>query len=167
MDIPRKEDLIWLRALRAYLCATALGNLVWEVLQLPLYTMWDTGTLRQQAFAVAHCMLGDIVIAAAALILALLLAGDPAWPARRFWSVTALALALGITYTIFSEWLNVVVRASWAYSDRMPVVAAFGFRLGLAPVGQWIAVPAIGFAIMRRRTRVANGVTVGAIDRRP
>jgi hypothetical protein len=139
----------WLGALRVYLCVIAIGHLVWESLQLPLYTIWETGTLREQAFAVAHCTLGDVLIALSTLTLALLLAGDDAWPDRRFWSVAALALVFGVTYTIFSEWLNVVVRASWAYSGRMPVIAMFGFRLGVSPLLQWIMVPAAAFAVAR------------------
>jgi hypothetical protein len=51
----RPACLSWLRSLRAYLGTIALGNLVWEFLHLPLYTIWTTGTPREQAFAVVHC----------------------------------------------------------------------------------------------------------------
>ena len=68
----------WLQGLRVYLAAIAVGNLVWETLQLPLYTIWRTGTLREQAFAVFHCTLGDLLIALSSLTLALMDAGDPA-----------------------------------------------------------------------------------------
>jgi hypothetical protein len=37
------------------LCFIALANFAWEMLYLPLYTIWTTGTLGEQAFAVAHC----------------------------------------------------------------------------------------------------------------
>jgi hypothetical protein len=37
------------------LSPTRLG----DVLQLPLYTVWITGTRKQQAFAVVHCTVGD------------------------------------------------------------------------------------------------------------
>jgi hypothetical protein len=148
------RDPAWLRGIRVYLGSIALGNFVWEVLQLPLYTIWDTDTLRAQAFAVAHCVLGDVLIALSALVLALLLAGDAFWPGRRFRRVAILTLVLGIAYTIFSEWLNVVVRASWAYSERMPVIPVFGFRLGLAPLLQWVVVPLAAFAAVARGTRM-------------
>ena len=113
----------WLRGLRIYLGSIAIGNLVWESLQLPLYTVWETGTLSAQAFAVIHCTVGDVLIALSALVLALLLTGDEYWPASRFRQVVVLAIVFGLAYTAFSEWLNVVVRASWAYSERMPLLS--------------------------------------------
>ena len=32
--------------------------------------------------------------------------------------------------------------ARWAYSEQMPVVSAFGSRIGISPLLQWIVVPA-------------------------
>jgi hypothetical protein len=124
----------WLEGLRTYLGVAAAGNLIWESLQLPLYTIWSTGTLREQAFAVVHCTLGDLLIALSTLTLALVLVGERGWPRDRFGHVAVLTLVLGVAYTAFSEWLNVVVRASWAYSEWMPVIPLFGFRLGVSPL---------------------------------
>ena len=42
---------------------------------------------------------------------------------------------------IYSEWLNINVRGSWAYSDLMPVVPVIG--TGLAPLLQWVIVPTL------------------------
>src|SRR5215467_10683065 len=33
----------------------AIGHFFWEVAQLPLYTLWRTGTPREIAFALFHC----------------------------------------------------------------------------------------------------------------
>ncbi len=110
----------WLRALRRYLTVIAAGNLAWETLHLPLHTIWRSGTPSEIAFAVIHCTLGDLLIALSTLTLALVVVGDPAWPARRFRQVAITAMVLGVGYTAFSEWLNVVVRGSWAYSGLMP-----------------------------------------------
>ena len=106
-------------------------------------------TPREQAFAAGHCTLGDLVIAACALTLALLLAGVPRWPRDRFWPIAILTVAFGVAYTVFSEWLNVVVRAAWAYSDWMPIVSVAGSKLGLSPPLQWIVVPSAAFTVMR------------------
>jgi hypothetical protein len=143
----------WLKALRVYLGVTAVGNLAWETLQLPLYTIWVTGTVREQAFAVVHCTLGDLLIALSTLMLALIVVGDDSWPKGRFWQVTGLAVIFGISYTAFSEWLNVVVRASWSYSELMPIVTVFGVKIGLSPLLQWVVVPAAAFLIARGVTR--------------
>jgi len=51
-------------------------------------------------------------------------------------------------YTIFSEWLNIVVRASWAYSPLMPVVHLI--NIGLSPLLQWIVIPAAALYAARR-----------------
>ena len=109
--------------------------------------MWE------QAFAVVHCTLGDLLIAVSTLTLALILAGDHAWPRRRFWPVAILTIASGIGYTAFSEWLNVVVRASWAYSEWMPVLTLLGQKIGLSPLLQWIVVPAAAFAFAKQVAR--------------
>lgn len=140
----------WLAALRAWLLVMGSGNLLWEAAHLPLYKIWRTGTWRENAFAVVHCTGGDLLIATASLTLALLLAGHGDWPARRFGAVAALTMAFGVGYTAFSEWLNIVVRASWAYSEHMPVVRLGDFELGLSPIAQWIIVPLLAFAWARR-----------------
>lgn len=143
---------IWLLGLRVYLAVIVVGNLAWETLQLLLYTIWMTGTLEEQVFAVIHCTLGDLLIALSSLMLALVIAGNHAWPRGRFWSVATLALMFGVAYTTFSEWLNIVVRQSWAYSERMPLIPLLGFRIGLSPLLQWVVVPAAAFGLVRWMT---------------
>ena len=128
----------WLRALRMYVAVIALGNLAWEILHLPLYTIWTTGTRGEQAFAVVHCTGGDVLIALAALTLALVIAGERGWPA-----VATLTIVFGVAYTAFSEWHNVYVRRSWAYSEWMPLVRIAGYQIGLSPILQWAVVPGV------------------------
>jgi hypothetical protein len=55
--------------------------------------------------------------------------------------VYVAVLAFGVGYTIYSEWLNVSVRGTWAYSDLMPVVPII--RTGLTPLLQWLVVPTL------------------------
>lgn len=139
---------LWLPALRRYLAVILLGNLAWEAAHLPLYSLWVTGTWREKAFAVAHCTGGDLLIAAASLLCALLMAGDARWPAVGFRRVAGIAVAAGLGYTVFSEWLNTAVRASWAYADAMPIVPVIG--TGLTPLLQWVAVPCVAFWLAQR-----------------
>lgn len=117
---------------------------------MPLYTIWKTGSWGNIAFAAVHCTGGDILIALASLTIALIVVGSSAWPFDRFGAVAVLAVILGIAYTTFSEYLNIVVRATWAYSDLMPLIQVFDFQLGLSPLLQWFFVPAAGFLWARR-----------------
>ncbi|MGQ0663673.1 MAG: hypothetical protein ACT4P2_08815 [Pseudomonadota bacterium] len=134
----------WLPVLRRYVMMATALHLFWEFAQLPLYTISSRGTIGEIAFAVFHCTAGDFIIATVTLVLALVAAGGGDWPAGGYVRVALLAGALGVGYTMFSEWLNVVVRQSWEYSALMPVVPWVG--TGLSPLAQWVGVPAAAFA---------------------
>ncbi|GIK96246.1 MAG: hypothetical protein BroJett029_04550 [Alphaproteobacteria bacterium] len=138
----------WLTALRRYLIAIALGNLLWEFAQLPLYTIWHEGRTGEILFAVIHCTGGDILIASMALLGALIVAGNARWPNARFRPVTATAIVGGLDYTVFSEWLNTEIRGSWAYTELMPQLPLIGS--GVSPLAQWIVVPMAAFWWARR-----------------
>ncbi len=139
----------WLPAMRRYFLVIAAGNLVWEIAQLPLYTIWYEGTAGEIAFATLHCTGGDVVIAGTALLWALVLVGDRRWPHSRFGSVAASAVAGGVAYTIFSEWLNTEIRGSWAYTELMPELPLIG--TGISPLAQWLVVPSAALWWLRRR----------------
>lgn len=140
----------WLRFLRAYFVYVVVANLVWETAQLPLYTLWQTASVRDQAFAALHCTAGDVGIAAAALITGLLIAADHGWPQERATAVAVATVIAGVAYAIYSERLNVYTRQSWAYSAWMPVLPWIG--VGLSPVAQWLILPTIGLVWARRLT---------------
>lgn len=150
---PARHGAAWLAAFRRYLVFVAFANLAWETAQLPLYAIWRTGTPGELAFAVVHCTGGDILIAFSSLLLSLVLTGSDEWPRRRFGQVAALAVGFGVGYTIFSEWLNIVVRESWQYSELMFVVPVI--NTGLSPLLQWIIIPAVGLWWARRADREA------------
>jgi len=135
-------------SLRRFFLASALGNLVWEFAQLPLYTIWHEGSAREIVFAAIHCTGGDILISGAALLAALMILGNSRWPHARFRSVASAAIIGGLAYTIFSEWLNTEIRGSWAYSEWMPTLPLIG--AGISPFAQWIVVPILAFWCARR-----------------
>lgn len=139
----------WLRALRRYIGFVAAANLVWEFAHMPLYTVWETGSRSERVFAALHCAGGDVLIASSSVMLALFLVGNGAWPTVAHRRVIVLTVLLGLAYTLFSEWLNIEVRQSWAYRDIMPVIPLLD--AGLSPVLQWIAVPLAGFWWARPR----------------
>ena len=140
---PRYRSTTWLRALRRYIFFVALANLIWEFAHLPLYTLWETGTVEEIAFAAIHCTGGDILIALSTVMLSLFLFGTGAWPGKRRLPVVAGTVVFGVAYTIFSEWLNIEIREAWAYSELMPVIPVL--EAGLSPVLQWIIIPLAGF----------------------
>ena len=121
-------------------------NLIWEIVQLPLYTLWQSASAASLAWAVVHCTLGDGLIAVGSFILALFALQDPDWPASRPWSGGAIAIAYGLSYTAYSEWHNVYQTGAWAYSPAMPLV----FGIGLAPLLQWLVVPSLAIVIWRK-----------------
>jgi hypothetical protein len=131
------------QVLRRYVSAIAVGNLAWEAAHLPLFTLWQTSSAGYLAFVVLHCWVGDLLIAAVALSVSLLVCGR-AWPLHNYARVAAITVLTGAVYTVFSEWLNVEVRRSWAYATAMPRVPPLG--TGLSPLLQWIIVPLASFA---------------------
>lgn len=148
----------WLTALRRYMAVIVPANLAWELAQLPLYTIWRKGSWNEISFAVVHCTGGDVLIAGASLLAAVLFLGSARWPHERYLPVATLALVAGVAYTIFSEWLNTQVRASWAYSDLMPTLPVTG--TGLSPLAQWVIIPLAAFWWARQRapnSAFANG----------
>lgn len=91
------------------------------------------------------------MISVSCLTLSWAAAGRGRWPKGNKVVVTAGTILLGLAYTLFSEWLNVNVRGSWAYSALMPLVPLGFFSIGLSPLLQWLVVPASGFAAVARR----------------
>ena len=126
-------------------------NLAWEVAQLPLYTLWQDATPAYKAYAVVHCTLGDMLIGTSALAIALLVTGAGSPRAWRWGAIAALTVAIGLGYTVFSEWLNTVVRDGWAYAAAMPTVRIGGLEVGLSPLAQWLVVPPLALLLARGR----------------
>lgn len=131
-----------------FLALTITLNLGWEILQLPLYTVWSESTLSAIAFAVVHCTFGDVLIAALSLTDALILVGSRNWPQGGYLTVALVAGTLGIAYTVFSEWNNTVVTRAWSYSSLMPTVLG----IGLSPLVQWFIVPGFVFWCLKPKS---------------
>jgi hypothetical protein len=131
------------RILARFGAGMAIGNLIWEVAHMPLYTLWQSGTWAEIAYGVVHCTLGDMLIALVCLGGALALFGRKGWPDPSYVPVALAMIAAALCYTVFSEWLNTEVRQAWAYRDIMPRLPPAG--TGLTPALQWIVVPGLAF----------------------
>ncbi|MEO6666719.1 MAG: cytochrome c [Nitrospiria bacterium] len=56
--------------------------------------------------------------------------------------------ALGLGYTVVSEWVNVDLRGAWGYAAAMPRLPWIGTRL--APLMQWVLLPPLIAVVIRR-----------------
>ena len=121
----------------------AILMLPWEILQLPLYTLWRTASWRDQIVAILHCTTGDIAIAHSALVFSVLMTNRN-WPAEAKVSTAICLIGLGAGYTIYSEWSN-LARGSWAYTEWMPMLPLTG--TGLTPLLQWILLPPLALKL--------------------
>ena len=126
-----------------YLPWLGLLNLLWEIAQLPLYTVWAQGPLPYLAYVVVHCTLGDLVIGVNALAFALVATRAGAFDDWKFRKVGLLAFITGVGYTVLSEWMNTIARPSWEYSALMPVINLNGLKVGLSPLLQWLVIPPV------------------------
>lgn len=127
----------WSFILRKYLPRLTICNLIWEIVQLPLYAVPNESRWEQLAFNVAHCTVGDAMIGTIALALALTVccAGKPAnWHRTK---VGIVSIGFAVAYTVLSEHIN-LARGSWSYSAWMPILP--WFEVGLSPIAQWIVV---------------------------
>jgi len=146
--------MAWRFVLLRYALLLAAFSLVWELLQLPLYTLAAQASARESAYALLHCSAGDVVIGMSAFVAALVITRARAlqlWRRRR---VGGLSVLLGIAYTAFSEWLNAVLLGTWTYAPAMPLLPLV--KIGLSPLLQWVLVPVTALALARRLARVGG-----------
>jgi hypothetical protein len=144
-----RDRQAWWVIARGYLPSLLALNLAWEMAQLPLYTIWSEASAGEVAFAVAHCTVGDMLIGAAALLIALVVVRAPEVADWHWVRIGAFAVIIGVGYTAVSEWMNTTIRYSWEYSSLMPLVDVRGVALGLAPLVQWLIVPPLALYLAR------------------
>jgi len=129
------------------LVSTPLFGL-WEVLQLPLYTIWREEGLGPSLRAALHCTAGDAVIASMSMLASLSIAAR--WSRlRSFGGVAAAVVILGMLATATLEILSVRWLGRWDYSSLMPVEPFSG--VGLAPLAQWLVIPIVSLWLIRGR----------------
>lgn len=117
----------------------AAFNLAWELIQIPFYSIWSAGTAAEISYAILHCTAGDVLIGIVIWLLSRLIVSLWKRQGDADLHLPVCFILLALAYTVFSEWRNVNVTRSWAYSDAMPLLPPFG--TGLTPLLQWIIVP--------------------------
>lgn len=143
-----RSGSVWIFIALRFVPLLALLNLLWEVAQLPLYTIWYEAEWADIAFAVAHCTAGDVLIGLFALVMALIAIGAGPIGTWRIARVAAVTTALSASYTAFSEWMNTLVHVGWTYSSLMPLLPVLG--TGLSPLLQWVIVPPLALHMALR-----------------
>ncbi len=142
---PRSWSVIMLRFLPRF----ALVSLMWEVLQLPLYTLWSDPSRERIAYAIIHCTLGDLLIGASSLLLGLLMVRAKRPKQWSTWRIGLWLILFGTSYTVLSEHIN-LAQGKWAYSEWMPIVP--WIDVGMAPLLQWLVVPSVTWWWANQRT---------------
>jgi len=129
------------------LCLWGFGlNAVWEAVQSPLYTDYGRGTwylIRTRL----HCTGGDVLILLAAFWLTALVFRDRRWTGRPSWPAASLFVAIGLTYTVWSEIHNTRIVHAWEYAAAMPRIGG----IGLTPLVQWLVIPPFLVVLLRRK----------------
>jgi hypothetical protein len=125
-------------------------ELLWEVAQFPLYTVWHEGDWSYISYGLAHCTLGDLIILLVAYWIVALLNRNRHWYLNNILPNGALFLVLGAVYTIYSEISNVRIKGTWDYTDLMPIVPVAD--IGAMPFLQWILIPPVLLWLMRLLT---------------
>lgn len=128
--------------------------LIWEIAQLPLYTIWWDRPLRESIAAAVHCTFGDIAVAFICFMLASVL--------TRFFNGASNALMfggfvilMGVTATAILEVLSTQILNRWSYAPAMPTLPWLG--IGLSPLLQWIVVPTIALLLLARLSKPHHG----------
>lgn len=123
---------------------------MWEWLQTPFF-LDITDKINYIVWYRFHCTVGDIMILGASMVIWSFLRNNYLWffapKGKDYLAVTLM----GISYTAYSEILNVVVRESWGYSDLMPMIP--GTHIGLIPIIQWILLPSLILYVCARFIR--------------
>lgn len=142
------DPRVWRFVFARYIPAFAVLSALWEIVQLPLYTLWWEAPPAFIAYAVLHCTLGDILIGVGALFVALIMTRSGALRDWHWILVDIVMVAIGFSYTVFSEWINTSVRAGWRYSEWMPLIPFVS--IGISPLLQWVIVPLAALALSRK-----------------
>ncbi len=126
-------------------------NLAWELAQTPLYA--DSGRgLSYLAWTRLHCTVGDVLILLAAFWLTAGLHRSRHWYLDSIFLGGAAFSGIGLAYTTWSEWVNTSIRSSWTYQPEMPTIVG----IGIAPLLQWILIPPVIVALLRRDRETAR-----------
>lgn len=126
-------------------------HFTWEMLQDPLYAglaVRPHGEIRAQCLMATA---GDVAITLTAFYLASLIARSRFWFLSAHRKPTIVWFAVGVLLTIGLELYATRLVGRWSYGPLMPIVPIL--RIGLAPLLQWLLIPAVLLFLMNRHFR--------------
>jgi len=137
----------WRSAPEIQLVVLALPlELLWEIAQFPLYTVWHEGSWSNILYGLAHCTLGDLMILLVGYWLVAVLNRDRDWYLNTVLPNGFLFVLLVAVYTVYSEITN-VRSGTWGYTALMPIVPVVD--IGAMPLLQWVLIPPVLLWLMR------------------
>ena len=122
-------------------------QLLWEIAQFPLYTVWHDEEWQYILYGLIHCTLGDMLIMLSCYWVVALLNRNRNWYQENILVNGTLFTLLGLGYTIYSELLNVNIKSTWAYTALMPIIPVI--NIGGTPFMQWVLIPPVTLWLMR------------------
>ena len=122
-------------------------QVLWELAQFPLYTVWHEGDWGYILYGLIHCTLGDMLIMLSSYWLVALLNRTRYWYRIKILVNGFLFTLIGLGYTIYSELLNVNIKGTWAYTELMPIIPVI--EIGGMPFMQWVLIPPVTLLLMR------------------
>ncbi len=120
-------------------------NGIWEFLHSPLYA--DHG--RDAWYVIwtrLHCTGGDVLILLCAFWVTSAVFRTRHWLRQPRLGQVVLCTAVGLGYTVLSEWYNTRVAGTWAYTPAMPLLLG----IGVSPLLQWLVIPPLAIWCSRR-----------------
>ena len=119
----------------------------WEFLQDPLYAGLAARPHADVRAACLKAAAGDVGMMLASFYVAAAISRSRFWFIRPTNVAVAAWFLTGVFLTIAFEW-RAAGNGEWAYAPSMPIVPIL--RVGLAPLAQWIVIPAILLFLIRR-----------------
>lgn len=116
-------------------------QLLWEIAQFPLYTVWHEGDWGYILYGLVHCTLGDLMIILSVFWIVALLNRSRHWIYSPSLYNIVLFTIIGLGYTIYSEIVNTRIKGTWGYTELMPIVPVI--EIGGMPFLQWLLIPPI------------------------
>lgn len=122
-------------------------ELLWEIAQFPLFTVWQEGEWSYILYGLAHCTLGDLLVLLVTYWVVAMLNHNRSWYQSNILPNGFLFTFLGLGYTIYSEIMNVNIKGNWDYTALMPIVPVI--EIGGMPFMQWVLIPPVLLWLMR------------------